>query len=271
MELKKTKLNGLDFWYNKNDRYVGQRIALGKYEEFESQLILEQVNKNSVAVDVGANIGYYTLLLAQVCKKVYAIEPESESFEILSKNVAANKLTNVVLIKAAAGETEEMTDLYKSNVNNGDHKMWTGGGNLKTEEIFCKRLDNILLNEPKIDLIKIDTQGWEPAVIEGAKEIVKRDRPIIFLEYSPNDYPKAGLAGRKMIKYLKSIYKNIWTIDNWYYTYSRIGKNIKPDTRKGYSDLWMKERGNIWDDIRGYKNIKIKKVIKDIMGYGKNK
>ena len=71
-KLNKTKLEKFDFWFRADDKYVGQRIALGKYEEYESMLMISQVNTNSVVVDVGANIGYYTLLLSRKCKKVYA-------------------------------------------------------------------------------------------------------------------------------------------------------------------------------------------------------
>jgi FkbM family methyltransferase len=263
--LKKTKLNGLNFWYQKNDKVVGGRIALGKYEEYETKLILKQVKPTDVVVDVGANIGYYTVLLAQKAKIVYAIEPEEETFEILSKNVVENKLKNVVLIKAAVGDGNGMVELYKSFLNNGDHRLWGNSDTRETEVVCLRKLDDMLVNEEKIDLIKIDTQGWEPAVIGGAKNIIERDRPTIFLEYSPKEYDKAGHKGKKMLPYLRKVYPAIWEIDYWYYIYRKLGKNIRNDNR-GYADLWMKKTVSWFDVIDGYRNIQIKKLIKRILG-----
>ena len=266
MNLIKTKLNGLDFWYKSNDTFIGQRIALEKYEEYETMLMLRQVNSNSVVVDVGANIGYYTILLAQKSKLVYAIEPEAETFEILQKNVTENKLNNVVLIRAAVGGKNEKIKLFKSKLNNGDHRVWGEKNNKEVEEVFCRRLDDILENEQYISLIKIDTQGWEPAVIDGAKKIIERDSPTLFMEYSPTDYAKAGLEGRKMIKYLKSFYPTIWEIDHWFYIYRKVKKNIRLNRDTGYANLWMKKNVFFGDEIIGYKNVQWKKVIKKLIG-----
>ncbi|KKQ64373.1 MAG: Methyltransferase FkbM [Candidatus Shapirobacteria bacterium GW2011_GWF1_38_23] len=86
---------------------IGQRIALDKFEKFETALMENQINSESVCVDVGANIGYYTLLLAIKVKRVYAIEPGGESFLILKKNVEVNNLKNVVLLNIGASDKKE--------------------------------------------------------------------------------------------------------------------------------------------------------------------
>ena len=84
MKLNKAKIFGkYIFYYLENDRYVGQRIALEKYEPYETDLIQRQVGIGDVVVDVGANIGYYTILLAKKVGKtgkVYAFEPYSNKF-----------------------------------------------------------------------------------------------------------------------------------------------------------------------------------------------
>jgi len=147
MQLVKTKLEGLNFWYQENDKFIGQRVALGKYEEYETKLILKQIERNGVVVDVGANIGYYTLLMAQKAKRVYAIEPEPVNFEILKKNVEENNLKNVVLIWAAAGRTNSKINLYKSEENWGDHRVYKGKNHKKMISVNCLRLDDILADE----------------------------------------------------------------------------------------------------------------------------
>jgi len=253
--------NDLDFWYRKEDEFVGQRIALGKYEEYESMLMRQQLKRAGVVVDIGANIGYYTLMMARLAKKVYAIEPDKDCFEILKKNVEANKLKNVVLLNVAVSDVREERKLFVDKDN-------LGNSSLRREDCFvadtprndalvkCERLDQILLNEQKIDLIKIDTQGWEPQAIEGAQKIISRDRPTLFLEYTPSEY-----SNNQMIDYLKTAYKNIWSIDYWFYI---CKKGIYVNKQTGYTDLWIKNKMTVRDYWWTVKKVRIKKVLKVI-------
>jgi FkbM family methyltransferase len=247
----------MDFWYREDDRYIGQRIALGKYEKYETALLLSQIGRNDVAVDVGANIGYYTTLLAQKAKKVYAIEPDEENFLILKKNVEENNLKNVVLLNCAAGNKKETKYLIKDKENFGNSRL----NGKKGEVINCLRLDDILVNEQYISSIKIDTQGWEPAVVEGAKKIIERDSPTLFLEYAPGEY-----KDKNMIKFLKSKYKNIWSINDYAEVSWPISKGVVINSKSGFTDLWMKQKmtgGDYWAMV---KNVDYRKVIKGIMG-----
>ena len=255
MKLLKTKIFGLDFWYREDDKYIGQRIALQKYEEYETMLMQHELKGMEVVVDVGANIGYYTLLMASMAKKVYALEPDKECFEILKKNVEENKLKNVVLLNVAASAKNDKQTLIKDNENLGNSHLGIGNGDI----VKCERLEDILINEYKIDLIKIDTQGWEPEVIEGAKKIIKRDKPILFLEYSTAEY-----KDETMRKYLASVYKNIWSIDYWYYI---CRKGIHINKKSGYTDLLIKYKMTTSDYWWMVKEIRIKKVLKWVSGW----
>ena len=297
MKLLETKIFGkYVFYYLPNDKYIGQRIALEKYEPYETQLILRQTKIGDTVVDVGANIGYYTVLLAdKVGKngKVYAFEPDKTNFEILKKNIKANNLKNVVAVDAAVGNKNETKTLYKSNENLGDHKLFNDqflisnveiiqnplvgkttsslkkGGSLKTETVKIIKLDDYLANT-KVDLIKIDTQGWETEVIDGAKELIKKNNPVMFLEYSPASYTQAKLNGEKMMKFLRKIYKKIWWIDEWLYIYKDLSQEkideICRTNKTGYADLWMKKNTTVNDLLYRYKNIKIKQWVKKLFG-----
>jgi FkbM family methyltransferase len=266
MGLVKTKLGkGVEWYFEEDDNFVGQRMALGKYEPYESQLILSKVKSGDKVIDVGANIGYYTVLLAKKAGetgRVWAIEPEGKSLEILKKNIRENRLKNVKAIRAAASDKEEEMELRISKKNKGDHKLFGGGMRERVKTIV---LDEILAKEGKIRMIKIDTQGWEPKVIEGAKKIIERDRPIIFMEYSPASYKEAGLEEKRMREFLVAIYSEIWAIDEWLYSYQKVKGNwekyVNPKT--GYADLWMGGKENGWDRI---KDLKPKKLVKKILG-----
>ena len=261
------------FFYLENDKYIGQRIALEKYEPYETQLILRQANKGDVIVDVGANIGYYTVLLADKVGKrgnVYAFEPDKTNFEILVKNIKANKLENVVAVNAAVGSKNETKTLYVSKDNLGDHKLFNDQflkSNVQKTKII--KLDDFV-KDIKINLLKIDTQGWEPEVISGAKKIIETDKPTIFLEYSPASYKVAKLDGKGMMKLLKSVYLKIWWIDEWMYIYKNLGQEkidrICATNKTSYADLWMKKENTYSDLLNQYKNIKIKQWVKKLFG-----
>ena len=271
MKLKKTKIFGkYIFYYLVNDKYIGQRIALEKYEPYETQLILRQIKKGNTVIDVGANIGYYTVLSAdKVGKtgKVYAFEPDKVNFEILKKNIEANNLKNVEIINVAVGSKVGKLKLHKSKENLGDHKLY--GNDKEIEEVEIIKLDDFL-KDKKIDLTKIDTQGWEPEVIEGAKKIISKNKPIMFLEYSPASYQIAKLDGPKMMRNLRKIYKNIWWIDEWLYIYKNLKQKeidkICATNKTGYADLWMKKEASLNDKIGQIRNLRIKKLIKKSLG-----
>ena len=256
MKLTKTKLDNLDFWYRSDDKFIGQRIALDKYEKYETELFLSQLNKGSVVVDVGANIGYYTLLAARRVKRVYAVEPDKKCFEILKKNVGENNLKNVVLLDVADSDKNEKKYLKKDKNNQGNNQINDKNG----EIVLAKTLDKILENEQKISLIKVDTQGWEPQVIAGAKNIIKRWRPTVFLEYTPSEY-----RNNKMIDFLKKNYQNIWSINDFAEIPWPIFKGIKVLGKGGYADLFLKRKMEVKDYEVMIKNVRYKKFLKGII------
>jgi FkbM family methyltransferase len=269
--LKKAKIFGkYKFFYLENDKYIGQRIALEKYEPYETELILRQARVGDVVVDVGANIGYYTVLLAdKVGKngKVYAFEPDITNFEILVKNIKENKLKNVVVVNAAVGSKSGKLKLHKSKENFGDHKLY--GKDKDIEEVKIIKLDDYLA-DVKVDLMKIDTQGWEPEVIGGAMKIIKRDQPIMFIEYSPASYQIAKLDGKKMMENLDKIYPKIWWIDEWLYIYKNLSQEkvdeICAANKTGYADLWMKKEVELNDKIAQIRDLRVKQWIKRLLG-----
>ena len=260
------------FYYLSNDKYIGQRIALEKYEPYETKLILRQTKKGDAVIDVGANIGYYTILLANKVGnegKVYAFEPDKTNFKILEKNIKANNLKNVVAINAAVGSKNEINILYKSKDNLGDHKLFNDQNIMSNiQEVNIIKLDDFI-KDTEINLLKIDVQGWEPEVINGAKKIIRRDKPIIFLEYSPASYQKAKLDGKEMMKFLRKIYLKIWWIDEWLYIYKNLSQKIINEicrtNKTGYADLWMKNKVIFNDKIGQIKDLRFKKLIKKII------
>jgi len=236
--------------YRQDDKFIGQRIALDKYEKYETAMIRSQVNKDSVVIDVGANIGYYTLLLAKFAKKVYAFEPDTENFEILKKNVEENNLKNVVLVNKAVGEKSYKGYLIKDKENFGNHKFNPSKSPFdKGDLISCISLDTYI--KEKIDLIKIDVQGYEPKVLKGAKNLIKKYKPILFVE-SEKEIKEDGYS--------------TWSINDFAETPWPIWKGFAIKNNHGYADLWMKKRFELKDYWTMVKNVNYKKWIKGIIG-----
>lgn len=231
--------------YQSKDTVIGGQIAQsGIYEPYEEALLLDLLKTGDSAVDVGANIGVYTL---QMAKKVgdrgmiYAFEPEPDNFSILQTNIIDNKFNNVEIFPFALSNMEGGAKLYLSWDNMGDHRIYDGKyvRARNTIDIAVTTLDIALLHRNtdrgKISVIKIDTQGYEPFVIEGAKELIQKDHPAIFLEYWPIAYKKAHANTKWMIDFLLTEYKKAFIIDGF-------GKKLVPLQRE-HLDSFVGESG----------------------------
>jgi len=266
MELKKTRLAGREFWYRGDDRYIGQRIAAGKYEPYLTKKILRLASLSQddmVVADVGANIGYYTVLLAKKARKIYAIEPEEKTFEILKKNCEG--LGNITTLNMAAGDRNGEVELKVSKENYGDHKINNqfSKSNFQLKKVKIRKLDSLIKGQ--VDLMKIDVQGFENEVIEGAKKIIGKYRPTIFFEVSKK---KSYEKDKKIFKFLKSFYKDIYFIDEYIQIYYPVSFEwIKNYLKKKEQGNFVVFRDNNWmTKVRGLKDFWMKKWVKRRLG-----
>lgn len=263
MNLRRTKLGKLTFYFKKGDKVVGERVALRKYESFESYLIGKISTGAGVAVDVGANIGYYTLMLSQRFKKVLAFEPEPDNFYLLKKNLLVNKINNAQIFQKAVSDKAGSLKLGLSKDNFGDHQIRSSEEGRRQITIKATSLDKAV--KDRVSLLKIDTQGWEPKVIAGAKKIIDRDRPVIFMEFWPTGYRRAKLNYKQMMTYLDKQYGGIYLIDD----YLGLVYRVKADslvarclTKKGYVDLLLIQNPSLADKWLFKRNFNFKHWVK---------
>jgi len=166
-----------------------------------------------VFIDVGANIGKYTVKISNSVKKkgeVIAFEPEKDNFNMLKRNVKLNCATNVVLIKKALSNKKGKLKLFLAKGNLGHHSLVEKVGE-KYEEVDVDTLDSIIkeLKIKRVDLIKIDVEGAESLVLEGARETLKKFHPkIIFEAWDENHLDKAKEVLRQFNYKIKQIDKN---------------------------------------------------------------
>lgn len=223
MKLLQTNFSdGLVLNYSSQDLLIGGEVArYGTYEHFETQLLLQTLQPGDVAIDVGANIGVYTLQMARKVSrtgKVYAFEPEPTNFFILSKNISENNFTHVFPLSVGLADHKTQASLYLSWDNMGDHRVYdaTYRRERKNIPVFLNKLDTILQNyqeEEKITTIKIDTQGYEPFILKGAIQTITKNHPTLFLEYWPFGYERAQADEKWMMNFLREEYKKRYFID----------------------------------------------------------
>jgi FkbM family methyltransferase len=172
-----------------------------------------------VFLDVGANLGYFSLLAADRVGprgKVIAIEPDPDNFSLLERSVAHNRLGDIVKAhRLALSDRDGEARLYLSEDNLGDHQVFATG-ELRNSVPVTLRRGADLLGEAwsRIDLVKIDTQGSEFAVVAGLLPVLTRCRPRLIVELTPLSLRQCGSSGRELIELLAGLHLPFWIVDH---------------------------------------------------------
>ncbi len=153
-----------------------------RYEP-ELRMLASLVDPNRNAIDGGAHRGTYCFFLSRLCKEVYAFEPNPIVREYLAKVVAKNvKVSDAALSNEAGEATFTVPKAEKGGYRNTDGTLEAGvyQADALSFKVPIVRLDDLNLRD--IGFMKLDVEGHELAAIEGAKEIIKRDRPVLLVE-----------------------------------------------------------------------------------------
>lgn len=170
--------------YSARDRYVGGSLdRYGEFSELEAQLFTGLVRPGMLVVEVGSNIGAHTVHLAKLVGEnggVVAFEAQRVIFQMLCANLALNGIENTdakcMAVGAAPGEIMVPRLDYRGDNNFGGISL--GGDDGDAVEMIA--IDNLLL--PACHLMKIDVEGMEKQVLEGARQTIGRFRPYLYVE-----------------------------------------------------------------------------------------
>jgi len=188
-------VQGNKMYINTDERgdLVSTLLIDGVWEKYETELFKKMVKEGMVVVDIGAHIGYYTLIATRLVGKtgiVYAFEPEPSNYELLCKNIEANGYTNVVPIRKAVSNKNGKTKLWLCEIDSINHSLIQDNVFRKSDftEVELITLDDFFENtirNNKVDLIKMDTGGTEGVIMEGAEKVLKNNNVKVLLEFWP--------------------------------------------------------------------------------------
>jgi FkbM family methyltransferase len=208
--MRSASVFGLQFQLDLSD-WIQRNIYLGTYEPHETELVAAFLKPGMTVVDIGANVGYYTALASSKVGsegRIFAIEPDPGAFAQLQTLIANNHLS-ARAFNAGLGEKNGEELLYRSpDSRNNTPTMIKHGGLSSNVKVTTRKLDDCLVEwqVAHVDLLKIDVEGWEPRIFEGASCALASGRiDAILCEF--NDYwlRAGGSSPEALWKTLKDV------------------------------------------------------------------
>ncbi len=195
--------------WNVHSRVAGQLLMYGVWEKFQTKLFKESIHRGMVIVDMGAHIGCYTLLAANLTGeegKVFAFEPEPSNYALLVKNIEANGYSHVIPVEKAVTDRTGTVRLLLDNISD----------KRKQEAILVDSisLDEFLPEGCAVDVIKMDIEGGEMAALLGMSKVIDRSpNMVIFTEFHPGLLERAGFSPVTYFNELKRYGFTTYVID----------------------------------------------------------
>ena len=191
------------------------RVFKAYTDRAERDLLRKILFAGAVAVDAGANIGIYSQFLSRCVGStgiVHSFEPSSENFRRLQS--ATRTLSNVRVSQAAVGEHTDKSTLYLSDKLNVDHRTYiTEGDSRHAVPIDIVALDDYFKPGQRVDLIKMDIQGYELHALRGAKRVLEENAEInLLLEFWPWGLEQAGVHWEELIDTLRSFRMDVTVV-----------------------------------------------------------
>ena len=209
-----------DGWmvYNKNDVYIGKSIKeYGEWSQGEIDICKQILSPSDVVIEVGSNIGSHTLALAKTVNKgaVFAFEPQNVIFQNLCSNIAMNSITNCFCYQNAVSDKSKeqcfIPNLDYTRQNN------FGGISISNEKndfslpVEVVTLDDKFNNLNRLKILKMDIEGNELNALIGGYNLIKRTKPLLYLENDRLDKSK------ELIEFIFSFgYRIFWHISKLY-------------------------------------------------------
>ncbi len=226
-----------------NEETILRWVRIGEYDEPEvSRAIIQIVEEGDVVVDIGANAGFFTVLLGTLAGpggRVISFEPGAANIQRLKNNIKLNELANVNLVEQPASHTGKEITFYINSDDSGGNALWDVGTyptNLKSAAHPIKltmkattvddEFERLRLPTPK--LIKIDTEGAEELVLRGCSRLLS-DRKVCFVIAELHEFGLAKMGGSQ--KTLRDLMEGLGYSTFGLYYDGSMPKLIPPNTK----------------------------------------
>lgn len=230
------------------------QIWEGKMVEFFYDYLKEKSLTDALTVvDIGAQVGLYSLVAKYVPNtNFYAFEPYKPNRIELKMNLAFNNVTNVKVFSTAISDKKQTTTLQVCKSHNGLHTLSENPLRFKDVDRYAVKTDTLdaLFYDKKItvDVIKIDTEGWEYYILQGGLKTIRQDHPDILMEYNPLNMKQCNVTPTQIDEFMQKenyhLQKQIGE-ERWYRHHSKLLIYVDVGAHKGKTCIPFLENGYI--------------------------
>lgn len=200
--------NGINYYLDISN-VVDHNIYFG-YKDGSDSFLFSRVRETDTIFDVGANIGSTTLPFGKMVKngEVFSFEPSMSNYKRILANMELNpSIKNIHIFDKGLGEKKERVKLYKVDANNpGMNRILPGNeeNNYDFEEIVTGTMDDFVqeYKPKKINLVKIDVEGYEMSVLKGAVAVLETYKPALFIELDDENLKGNGSSAKELVSFL---------------------------------------------------------------------
>jgi len=198
------------------------------HERATTELFKKTVQEGNTVIDLGANLGYFSLLAANIMGasgKIYSFEPESNNYKYLLKNIELNNY-NITATQKAVADKNGKAKFYICPYDSGHHTLnqYEGISSYRSVPLYSKEefieIDTIKLDDflsERVDVIKMDVEGSEMLALMGMDKIIKRSENLkMFIEFFPLLIKKMGNSPKEFIDRLLDYHFSIFIVPNDY-------------------------------------------------------
>lgn len=199
--------------------YVAHYLYFG-FKDISHEKLMSLLKKDDVVVDIGTNYGTTILQFAKIIGKngvAYGFEPDPVNFSISMENLKLNTFRNIQIENVGLGNSEKMASLVvDTESNRGGNRISSNSEGKESHLIRVVRFDDWATNKnfTKINLIKIDVEGYELEVLNGAVQTLKKFKPILFIELDDKNLRQQNSSARAVIKFLLDLNYEITHSEN---------------------------------------------------------